>query len=534
MSAPSPASASDQPSRRLWLGALLVVCALILLPLLLVDVPPLLDYPNHLARLFVLAHPDDPILSRIYVQRWSVIPNLAIDVVAPPLLRLLPVHVAGRVVLAVALVLPVIGCAAFSRAAFGRRSLWPIASALMAYNALFILGFVNFQIALGLALLAGALWYAWVERSPVRATLATAVAATVVFFCHLFGMLLLGLLIGGREVALLWRAWRAGRPVAGPALRRGSLLAGVFVVPVSLYFMAPLHDAGGAAWYFSWPRKLIWLFCSLADYHLLIWLASAVVVGAVLLFLVLTGRMRGAAGSALVAGVLLVAYVAAPLDASETSFIDARLPVMLGLLLFAGFMPVGVPRVAGGVIAILLAGLFVARLAAVSGVWLDHNRDVAALRDAIAPVQPGDRVLAATLEFRTHTGYWGAAPVGRMLPAFVPIDVHMAALVTIERRAFWPFLFAVATKQPLAVRPPYDRFALPSGHVPDIGVLDDPAAARDAGDTAYLAHWQDDFDYVLLLNPGGVGDLSRLLPERMALVRSNDMAALFRVRPTRR
>ena len=54
------------------------LCVALLLPLLVVDVPPLLDYPNHLARLFVLASlPHDPVLVRFYATHWSVIPNLA-------------------------------------------------------------------------------------------------------------------------------------------------------------------------------------------------------------------------------------------------------------------------------------------------------------------------------------------------------------------------------------------------------------------------------------------------------------------------
>jgi hypothetical protein len=135
MSGAGAAHAIDEPSRMLWWLVMVATSAALLAPLFLIDVPPLLDYPNHLARMFVLAHPDDPVLSRMYVPHWTIIPNLAIDLLIPPLMRVLPVYVAGRLMLAVALLLPMIGCAAYSRAVFGRRSLWPIASALMAYNA---------------------------------------------------------------------------------------------------------------------------------------------------------------------------------------------------------------------------------------------------------------------------------------------------------------------------------------------------------------------------------------------------------------
>ena len=47
--------------------ALALLCLILLAPLTLVDVPPLLDYPNHLARAVVLASAGtDPILSSMY------------------------------------------------------------------------------------------------------------------------------------------------------------------------------------------------------------------------------------------------------------------------------------------------------------------------------------------------------------------------------------------------------------------------------------------------------------------------------------
>ena len=101
-----------------WAVALL--CLILLAPLALVDMPPLLDYPNHLARAVVLAAgTSDPILSRMYAAHWAVIPNLGTDLVLPPLLHLLPVHLAGRIVVGISILLPVAGTIAYSRAVFG-------------------------------------------------------------------------------------------------------------------------------------------------------------------------------------------------------------------------------------------------------------------------------------------------------------------------------------------------------------------------------------------------------------------------------
>jgi len=148
-------------------GALALLCLVLVVPLLLVGVPPLLDYPNHLARAVVLAF-DDPVLRRIYSPHWAIIPDLGTDLVLPPLLHMLPVHVAGRLVVAAAVLLPVIGTVAYSRADFGVRSWWPLASVLVAYNGTLLMGFLNFVAGAGLALLLAAAWIAWRERYPAR------------------------------------------------------------------------------------------------------------------------------------------------------------------------------------------------------------------------------------------------------------------------------------------------------------------------------------------------------------------------------
>lgn len=60
-------------TRAAWWSVLAGTCVLLLVPLFLVDVPPQLDYPNHLARMYVLASgAHDPILSSLYQQHWAV------------------------------------------------------------------------------------------------------------------------------------------------------------------------------------------------------------------------------------------------------------------------------------------------------------------------------------------------------------------------------------------------------------------------------------------------------------------------------
>ena len=103
-------------------GRLLAALSVILLaPLLITDVPPVLDYPNHLARLVLLAAgTNDKVLGPIFTPDWTIIPNLAGDVIGLTLLHLLPVHAAGRCLLGGILLLNLAGVLALHRAYFGQ------------------------------------------------------------------------------------------------------------------------------------------------------------------------------------------------------------------------------------------------------------------------------------------------------------------------------------------------------------------------------------------------------------------------------
>jgi len=178
----------------------------------------------------------------------------------------------------------------------------------------------------------------------------------------------------------------------------------------------------------------------------------------------------------------------------------------------------------------VLALVFLVRTASVGVVWLDHNRDLADFRRVTEAVAPGSRVLVVSVDPEDAPGYWDGVPRGRRIPAFFRLDFHLPALLTIERRAFIPYLFTVAAKQPLAVRPPFDRISVPEGQPPDwqslvVGYNVHPVTAAP-----YLADWQHHFDAVLLLNAGGAGDLRQFLPGELTLVAASDVAALYRIR----
>ena len=82
---------------------LVLLAAALLLPVWTVRHLPLVDYPNHLARAFILAHPEDAILARYYAPDWSPNPYLLMDAALVAMQRVMPVDTAGRILVSVSL-----------------------------------------------------------------------------------------------------------------------------------------------------------------------------------------------------------------------------------------------------------------------------------------------------------------------------------------------------------------------------------------------------------------------------------------------
>jgi hypothetical protein len=76
---------------------LFALAILLLLPIWSVAFPPLLDYPNHLARAFVLLHLHDPhySFSQWYRADWGLYPYLGMDASLAVLGRIFPIETAG-------------------------------------------------------------------------------------------------------------------------------------------------------------------------------------------------------------------------------------------------------------------------------------------------------------------------------------------------------------------------------------------------------------------------------------------------------
>ncbi|MSP00481.1 MAG: hypothetical protein EXR07_05440 [Acetobacteraceae bacterium] len=464
-----------------WWSVLSGLCLLLLAPLTLADLPPLLDYPNHLARLFVLAFVDaDPVLARFYQPHWAIIPNLALDLTVPPLLRALPVHVAGRIVIGVILLLPVLGAVAWHRALTGRMSYWPLASVLFVYNAALLRGFLNFIASVGLALLFAAVWVAWRDRRPGLTILAVSLGAVALFLCHLTGLLFFAILIGAHEMA-----WVRGRPVrAGKILWRVAVGAVVFAVPAILYAVSDLGQMPGAPKFRDAADKAQAALFPVINYFMPLDLMTAALCVAVAVLCLARRWCVVPLQGVLALCVLIVLFLALPHGFKATSDLDTRFIVMAAALAPATVIPTALPRRAGLTLGLGFLLLFGVRMGVVMTVWEAWAPELAAFRAVIAPVQPGDVVLTVRLPRGNEPSIWTSVASVRRLSDGTVVDGHLPALLLIEHRAWWPFLFDIPSQQPIETNEPYRTMTERIDSSPDpIALL-----ARGAPEMALVTH----------------------------------------------
>ena len=496
-----------------------LACIVPALPLFLTEVPPLSDYPNHLARMWFLGtQTRDPAMAAMLAPAWGLLPNLGVDAVLPWVMRVVPVHVAGRVMLALILVLPVLGAVALSTATFGRRSFWALGAALVTCHALFLLGFLNFGLSVGLSMLAGAAWFRFRERWPVATVAGAVVAACVLFFCHLMGVAFFLLLVVACEAERCWPQRFDQRAV----MHRAFAVAAVVAVPAALYVSTALHGTGGPTIFASWGVKGIFAIYPVLNYSLWLDAATALLIAGVVVAGVATGRLLVPLRWRIVLGALLLLFVVAPVTTKGLSYVDARFSVLLAFAVFAGLQPFRVPGRVAAIVGTGAVALLVGRTALVGSLWHDYGAEAADVRAVAVDIEPGARVLPV----------WGEPPdpalSARLMADGTMVDWHLPAVVMIDRHAFWPYMFADPGQQPVRWLGAYATLARDTPGLVRPRMLSG-VPQPDAAEFPLWQTWQSRYDYVLFIDIGGPAP-GAMGAGWLELRAHRGMATLFRIR----
>jgi hypothetical protein len=429
-----------------WFAALFVlVQAASLYPIAAHRIPSVNDLQNHLARVWILVHDgDEPALQRFYRVDWHLLPNLAIDGFGVVVARFASLDVTGKLFLAATFVLLLSGVAHLHRALFARWSAWPLLAAFFLYNRPLLFGFAGFLAGVGLYLHAVAVWVELRQRHKVLRIATASVLALVIFFAHLFALGLLGLTLVGLEAVRAARErwdWRR-------ALGNAALLGLPFVAPLLVFLLLTPHGHAETALSYRGLMARVKAFgaplCYDAERDALLMAAGA----GVMALIAVRAKLRIDAGLAAGAGLLVAAQFAMPNGIFTALGADHRIPIALCFLALAGSDLSAAPRRMQGLFAAALAALIGARVWTIDAAWASFDPVYADVQSVLRALPPGAVVATAY----PHSSFDSSTA-----PAIAAF--YLPLRWAVERGGFSQTLFAVATQNPVTLKPPYRALA---------------------------------------------------------------------------
>jgi hypothetical protein len=477
---------------RLYAFSLVAVGAFLCLPVLSVDHAPLVDYPNHLARAYILAtYAQTAAFVAEYRTVVEPIPNVAIDLLLPALLRFTAIVPASKIFLAILVLLFVLGCHCLGKAIHGQPTWLAIPCCFFVYSSTLLYGYVNYILGVGLYTLALAYWLSHRHRwTGVSLVLATALVFAA-YLAHLSAYAFICATVCAVEG---FDYLRQGRPARAVVV---SLVPLVLPAVAFAAFMRGSGEVGGVEWN-SVSGKLVPLLTVFVSYSPILD-GLAILSTATLVASVVAHRQRFAVNPPIfISGlVLFLLYCLSPKGLFTSSGVDARF-ILPAILLCALSVRMEVPSRAVAIALCACVLVFGLRVGGIWHTWLQLDRRITAEVERLMVLPAGARVypVFATSSDRT---------TAKRERSFQ----HVVQYATIYRHAFLPTLFALPGQQPLLFRRA-PKYASPSNQ----------------DKTAWLRHMEG-YDYVW--SYGISPELKQAISARGRMIREVDGFGLWQL-----
>jgi hypothetical protein len=457
-------------------------------PVFAVEIPAMIDYVNHLARMHLLVDAAAGRPNPAYEIDWRFYPNLAVDIVVPALARFVSVETAARFFLLASQALVVSGAIALEMEVRGRHQISGFAALIALYSLPFLWGLTNFEFGCGVALWAIVSWIHY-RQGPwlVRIALHTCFAL-VLFVAHLFALGIYGLTIGCYEASRIVGYRQAARTVA------------VMASPVVALYLCLVWSGGAVGkpvfdWWFG--LKLLWPLLVMNGYSLSLSIALAVTIAALLVFLGYKRAFGLTRPAIFIGSGFLIAYLLIPTRLFDSAYADVRL-ITAVMLILPAFLTVSWPsRSVQSLAALVAIGAIVINVATVASVWFTYRWDYAEIIESFRLLRPGSTVLVARSDVET----------GRLdVPMF-----YAPTLAAHYATAFVPSLYTLAGQQPVRKATSKSRFEIEESfdYLPTtISQLNSASAGGTA--PAHVRGWRTDYDYLYML-----GDQTASIPDHL-------------------
>lgn len=497
-------------TQRLLLLVYTLLCLLTFVPFLVVDHPPITDFANHAARLFLACNAGDPLIASMYQYRLGIIPNLAVDLVNAPLCGLVtPVAVLKLTTIGS---LGVIYASAWviQSKLFGRANAFVLCLPTMAFNLVTMMGYINFLTGVAVTCLLIAVAIGREKTFGTMLALCN-VGGLVIFFCHIFALAVAVLFFFGMNL-------NGERLNVRRMLSAASRTAAMFALPLALIAFVPRSGREMQIGYFEKIRAPAALF--MAQHPAMGTLSIVLAIPLLVLFRNKFVRVHPLFYAPLAVLGLYVLLV--PNQIMDAVDIDARTFVAFGYLFFAGLEPLRRESELSIALASVACALVALQLWVTENSWEPFSQQVREFRASLAVLPPGASVLTV------------GGNEGSKLVALPMAYTHVTSYATIDRRVFNPLEFTGIGMQPLSVVPrlaskdtgaglPFSITATEKLASPTMRTV---AKARKL-DAAFALRWPERFDYVVYYHFGLHRNFD---PTRLEEVHSGSFFSIFKVK----
>ena len=419
-----PGVEQNAPVDALWTLFALYFVAII--PFWTVRYPVVTDYPNHLARWFVLFHMKDGAyhFATFYAPAWSPLPYILPDILAMVLQYFLPIDVVGRCILSLCIILVAAATYFFLKKVCPENVGLASLGILVAFNPNFLMGSISNEFSLAFCLLVVGLWVSYCKAPKVMTAVGIAIGLILVYLSHLSGFVVAGLVMG---VYALFQEQR---------WKKLGILAVLSLPPLLIVAYSPSHAGSGAS--FLYGGLVVWGKLKHLVFPVQLYTSKTldliVLAGlAFLIFFVLKKRPTFALQPVWLAvcAILLLAYFVAPGQYGFGGYIDTRFMPFLYLFLLAVIRFNRVPRY----LYIGLALLVLFRIATVEQMFISHQHELNQLTASFEAIPRNAKVLP--LVRWPDNGLVGAG------------DMHHMEYGVIQRGLLDPELFHLQGVQPI-------------------------------------------------------------------------------------
>lgn len=426
------------------LGLFAILLFIACLPIMLAPVPLLNDYPQHIARIYILATRDSsPLLQAYYVPDWGFQANLAVEAILMPLSRFFPVEIAGRIFLGLIVFFTASSVLFLHWIGHRRWSFWPLLAFLFLYNRVFLGGLIGYLLTLGLAIWALGIWIALRERSVTVRVLVSVPMSILLMLGHLGGLAVYAFAVIGYE---LQQHFARRDYWYRPSISAIVATLSQFVVAGGIFLLASQTSGHARDLRFQFAQKLTAPFNLFYNYHFSFDAFCFVLLIAIVVVGIARGWITIQWPLACSAIAVVLAYAVMPYVMFGSHGADRRLTVAIALIGIAAsdWRPDLLRRPA--FIMGLIGLMFVVRMTLIQTAWQSAQTTYRSYLQAIDQLPEGARLGVLIAHSSTET------------VENPPVE-FVAEYAIIRRKAFVPTTFTIPGGQPLRFSPGYGPIA---------------------------------------------------------------------------